>query len=56
MTKELTVGYFNYEGLHQLQKSFVANEDLRGQNVLQLTPLSLLREMLRKSQKQVLLP
>ena len=32
-----------------------ADEDLRGRNVLQLTPLSLLRELLRIPQKQAVM-
>ena len=37
---------FDHEGLHQLQHSFVPDEDLRGRNVLPLT--SLLREVLER--------
>ena len=36
---------FDHKGLHQLQNNFVADEDLRGQNVLPLTYL--LREVLK---------
>ena len=58
MTKGgLIVGRFNHEGFHQLQNSFVADEDLRGRSTqLLLTPLlSLLRELLDIPQKHALL-
>ena len=44
--RKLIVGSFDHEGLHQLQNSFVADEDLRGRNVLLLTSF-LLRELLK---------
>ena len=43
-------GCSDHEGLHQLQNSFVADEDLHGWNVLQLTtPLPSLRELPRNT-------
>ena len=44
--RKLIVGRFDCEGLHQLQNSFVADEDLHGRNVLLLTSLPL-HELLR---------
>ena len=38
---------FYHKGIHQLQNSFVADEDLHGRNVLPLT--SLLLEVLKVS-------
>ena len=45
LARRLIVERFDHEGLHQLQNSFAADEDLRGRNVLVLT--SLLREVLK---------
>ena len=42
---------FNHEGLHQLQNCFVADEALRGRNVLPLTYL--LREVLKIPREKV---
>ena len=44
------VEHFDHEGLHQLQNCFVADEDLRGQNILPLTYL--LREVLKVPQEK----
>ena len=46
--------YLAYTDMEML--SFVADIDLRGRNVLQITSLSLLRELLTLPQEQVFLP